>query len=102
MNHLWDSMNIVKHAVYPESHKRLIPFRLYVDIAGPLVKGIFQEVLHRVYNMLVTCVYLCVSFEFYILLKVAYVNRLRHALLRSKNRCAEAVKLPDNLLYIAL
>ena len=72
---LGDLVNLVQGAVNPEPDNALVPFRLNVNIARSLVKGIAEEVVYRIDDVLVIRRKLIRCPQPHVLLQVSQVDQ---------------------------
>ena len=100
---LWEFIDIVEGPVNAKPHHALVPLGLYVDIARPLFKGITEEVVDGVDNVLVRGGEFISGSQAYELLQISQVHR-RHGklVLRRCNGALKTEKLVDQLDDIRL
>ncbi len=103
MDILGEFINPVQNPIYPESHHTLIPLGLDVHVTGPLVKGVAEQVVHGIHNMLIRGGQLIVRPEANVLLQIPQIHRRPGKLvLCCHDRALETEKLIDHLNDICL
>jgi hypothetical protein len=83
-----DGVNVVENPIDPEPDEGLLALRLDVDVRGPLVEGVVEQVVNRVDDVLV------VALDE--LLEVAQVDRRRGLALGGLDRGPEAEELAED------
>ena len=103
MNVLRDFVNLVQRPVDSEPDNALVPLGFDVNVARPLVKGIAEEMVHRIDDVLVVGGQFVGSPEPHILLEVPQVNeRGAELVLGRHDRSLETEKLIDDLDNVRL
>ena len=88
----------MKHAVYPEAYKNMVPLGLNMNVACALVKGIVKEIVYHIFDMGIGRLDLTHGLKTRILFQISYVYRWLGKLgLRGYNGGLEPEKLADDL-----
>ncbi|MCU0607933.1 MAG: hypothetical protein MUF78_11070, partial [Candidatus Edwardsbacteria bacterium] len=92
----------MQHAVDPQADHRLVALGLDVDVRGPLVEGVVEQVLDGAGDVLVRRLDLGLALELDVLLQVAEVVADLALGLGGLDRGLEAVELADDLDHVRL